>query len=274
MLGIVHLTDLHFGKGSEEVFADKHRLLASLVAAVEGPLADASQRLLVVSGDLVYQGRTGAYAEAERFIDDLRHRLSIHDTDLVICPGNHDIIRGQADPFHPLNQLIYRLTHRSERTFTHAQRNFLIAVGEVDVLVFNSAFRGDDGYGFVDLSPGAFPDVRETSRLRVAVLHHNLLGVYEDDASTLRNAYPFLAYLAHQGVDLVLHGHQHSLQDLPSTATSCRIVGCGSLNFRNPGGNPNQFNLVLASPEGIRVLRHLWDPDLIGGGARGGWRVS
>jgi DNA repair exonuclease SbcCD nuclease subunit len=270
MIAILHVTDLHFGKRSVEVFSNKPELARSIAAAVTEPWQEAQERLLVISGDLVYQGNVAAFEQARQFIEALREVLELERDHVIICPGNHDIVHGE-DPFGPLNRLIHRVTLQAHRTFAN-RTSFFAPIGGIEALVFNSAHTGNHEFGLVDLAPGALPELKDPQGLRIAIVHHNLLGIYERDESALRNAYPFLSYLSQNGVKLLLHGHQHAWQELPRGTLCLRLVGAGSLNFRSLGGTTNQFNLILAQGDDLRIFRYIWDSDTtLRSGIRGGW---
>lgn len=270
MLAILHITDLHFGKQAEEIFTDKQDLANSIAAAVARNCRGAKHKLLVVSGDLVYQGNPHAYTQAKLFLEDLCKAWRTQPEELLICPGNHDIVHAQADVFAPINAAINDLTHRPSRTFK-GQTSLCVATPAADVLLINSAFHAKHEYGLVD--PGHLPKFPRSDKPRIAVVHHNLLGVSENDPSTIRNAYQFLHELNRKRVLTVLHGHQHMLEDLYLGRPSCRVVGAGSLNFKSHNATPNQFNLLHIRGSTSQVLRYIWAPDVPTKGRLGAWKV-
>jgi len=273
MLAILHITDLHFGKQSEEIFRNKPDLAKSIVRAITPNVAGATSKVLVVSGDLIYKGSksVNAYPEARIFLQDLCRLWEVETNQTIICPGNHDIVKGRTDPFAPINDVIFALSRRSALLFKD-QTSVCVATPEADFLVINSAFRRNHEYGSVDLdSLACFP---VSIKPRVAVLHHNLLGVLEKDSSAVRNAYPLIVRLLHDKVRLVLHGHQHIKEEFPIGAPRCRIVGAGSLNFKSDNGTPNQFNLITLADTKTNVFRYIWRPDLPVDGILGAWQAT
>jgi DNA repair exonuclease SbcCD nuclease subunit len=273
MLAILHISDLHFGRRSEEIFRNKPDLAKSIVRAISPNTGAATSRVLVVSGDLVFRGSesVNAYLEARMFLQEVCRQWAIDTTQTIICPGNHDVVTTSQDPFDPINEVIFAMTRRSALLFKN-RTSVCVSTPEADFLVMNSAFRCNHEYGSVDVdSLPAFPT---PAKPRIAVLHHNLLGVLEKDSSAVRNAYPLLVRLLHDRVRLLLHGHQHIKEEFPIGDPRCRIVGAGSLNFKSDNGIPNQFNLVTLGANKTHVFHYLWRPDLSLDGSLGAWKAT
>jgi 3',5'-cyclic AMP phosphodiesterase CpdA len=270
MLAILHITDLHFGKQAEEIFPDKLDLAKSIAAAVVTNCRGTERKVLIVSGDLVYNGNSGAYYQAKVFIEDLCKAWGAQAEETLICPGNHDIVHSQSDVFAPINTITYDLTHRESRTFIN-KTSICVNTPEADFLVINSAFRRDHKYGSVDIEHLA--KFNNSAKPRIAVLHHNLIGICESDTSTIRNAYPVLHEFNRNRILLVLHGHQHMLEDLSFGKPPCRTIGAGSLNFRSPNATQNQFNLILLRGKTPKIFRYIWSPDAVAPGRLGAWNV-
>jgi len=270
MLALLHITDLHFGKKDEEIFPDKLDLAKSVAAAVARSCRGAQHKLLVVSGDLVYQGKKDLYYEAKVFIEELCKAWGAKAEETLICPGNHDIVHSESDVFAPINALIYDLTHLESRTFID-KTSISVSTPEADFLIINSAFKGDHKFGSVDLKQLA--KFNTSAKPRIAVLHHNLIGVCENESSTGRNAYPVLREFNRNKILLALHGHQHMLEDLPLGRPPCRVICAGSLNFRSSNATPNQFNLILLRGKTPKIFRYIWSPDTFTRRRPGAWKV-
>lgn len=265
---ILHLSDLHFGRASLQLFKSTSQLLESLVRAVESRFAGSAERWLVLSGDIVYQGSQHEYSAATEFVRALCARLDISQDAIVVCPGNHDIDPNKSsDPFHGLNAFIHSLTRDSTRLFSDDQPNRIVRSKDIRFLVLNSAFHGDHTYGFVKVD--AIPDLTAGNGISIAVVHHNLLGIGRSDTSAIRNAYPLVLRLVRDRYDLVLHGHQHMLDLITLGEHGCVIAGAGSLNFKSEF--PNQFNCITIDSVALTILRYTYLPDLRRNGQLGGW---
>ena len=100
MTTVLHLTDLHFGaepSGSSSALAQRTNTLETLRETLS--LLDGSLRpdIIVVSGDIGWAGRPGDYKLAEDWLRSLLGVLELEPERLIICPGNHDLDRGEAD---------------------------------------------------------------------------------------------------------------------------------------------------------------------------------
>ncbi|MGS2762921.1 metallophosphoesterase [Sinomicrobium sp. M5D2P9] len=91
---ILHLTDFHFD-GSNKYKENELRTIESLLEA----LKDYKNKIDLVffTGDLVWSGDDcNRFKRAkEIFLDRLANILEIDITSIFICPGNHDVYRGQ-----------------------------------------------------------------------------------------------------------------------------------------------------------------------------------
>jgi len=96
----IHLSDLHFGYDKDETARRQRQGSLDLLVNLVGALPkEWKPDILVISGDLTYQGRPAGYPE---LVDWLTKKLfpatGLTPADCVICPGNHDIDREAA--FH------------------------------------------------------------------------------------------------------------------------------------------------------------------------------
>jgi 3',5'-cyclic AMP phosphodiesterase CpdA len=269
VISILHISDLHFGEAGKEIFHDIDKLAVSISQAVNERWKSATERLIVVSGDLVYKGQTPYYRVAWKFLVRLCRELNVDPRRVVIVPGNHDITKDRDYPFVPVSRLIRELSLNTNRGFVR-RRNVVVEFDETVFLMLNSAHHGDITYGNVDLSSGAMPDISGSLKMKVVVVHHNLIGSGAGDTSTIRNASELLAECERQGVHLVLHGHQHFRVEHKYGATICRIAGTGTLNLVELG-KQNQFNLIQGSAGDLKIYRYIWVADLALAGEYGGW---
>jgi 3',5'-cyclic AMP phosphodiesterase CpdA len=95
---LLHLTDPHFGYDKDATArAQREEALGLLVKEVGKLAGEWKPRVLVISGDLTWQGRPRGYDElGEWLTKKLFPATGLTAADCVVCPGNHDIDREAA----------------------------------------------------------------------------------------------------------------------------------------------------------------------------------
>lgn len=95
---VLHITDLHFGwDGNEEnKLAERKVCLDSLLAAIDALDSSWKPSIICISGDIGWRGIADNYKEAKQWFDRLLDRCAIGYDHLVLCPGNHDLLRLEA----------------------------------------------------------------------------------------------------------------------------------------------------------------------------------
>ena len=185
---LLHVSDLHVGSHDER---EVERGLARLVEQVE-------PQLVVASGDLAHRGRRKQLERAAELLRSL-------GPPVLAVPGNHDLPYTPARFVHPWAEF-ERIWETTEPT---ASSPGLYAVG----LNSARAFRQQGGaLSRAQLDRAAERlAAAETGALRVAVLHHHLLGAPWRAARkrpvSRRNR--VLRALVEAGADLILAGHIH-----------------------------------------------------------------
>ncbi len=106
---ILHLTDLHFKAGEKRTQRIKReKALHGLVDKLGGGEQFASLTAIVVSGDIAYFAEEEDYDEAKVFFEDLFEALGLDEAFIkqrvIICPGNHDVLRARLKPHHNIHQ--------------------------------------------------------------------------------------------------------------------------------------------------------------------------
>jgi 3',5'-cyclic AMP phosphodiesterase CpdA len=187
---LLHVSDLHAGTHEER---EVESALARLVERLE-------PQLIVASGDLAHRGRR---PELERAAE-LLHSLG---PPVLAVPGNHDLPYTPARLMRPWAEF-ERIWETTEPT---------ASLPGLHVVGLNSAraFRHQGGA----LSRGQLEQARErlataaAGALRVAVLHHHLIGAPWRAARkrpvSRRNH--VLRTLVDAGADLILAGHIHQV---------------------------------------------------------------
>ena len=252
---LLHVSDLHAGTHEER---DVEQALARLVERL-------APQLVVASGDLAHRGRR---QELERAASLLR---SLGPPVLAV-PGNHDIPHTPARFVRPWTEF-ERVWETTEPT---ASAPGLHVVG------LNSArpFRHQGGA----LSRGQLEnaterlDQAEDGALRVAVLHHHLIGAPWRAARkrpvSRRNH--VLRTLVDGGADLILAGHIHQaavserhefevVGDEARTAVVAIAPGLGQPRPRRLG-EARGLHLYEADADEIVVRTFLW--------SHGDWNLS
>ncbi|TWW09380.1 hypothetical protein E3A20_14950, partial [Planctomyces bekefii] len=104
---ILHLTDLHFGweggTNAETLKAQRTNCLNALHTALKKLVADASNThwkpdIVAITGDLGWKGAAADYKALKKWLDPVLKTLGLKYSDVVVCPGNHDIDRETAEP--------------------------------------------------------------------------------------------------------------------------------------------------------------------------------
>jgi 3',5'-cyclic AMP phosphodiesterase CpdA len=252
---LLHVSDLHAGTHPER---DGEQALARLVERLE-------PQLVVASGDLAHRGRR---EELERAASLLR---SVGPPVLAV-PGNHDLPHSPSRFVHPWAEF-ERVWETTEPT---ASAPGLHVVG------LNSArpFRHQGGA----LSRAQLESATERlgqaedGALRVAVLHHHLIGAPWRAARKrpVSRRKHVLRTLVDAGADLILSGHIHQaavserrefevVGDEARTAVVAVAPGLGQPRPRRLG-EARGLHLHEADADAIVVRTFLW--------SRGDWTPS
>ena len=252
---LLHVSDLHVGSHDER---EVERGLARLVEQVE-------PELVVASGDLAHRGRRKQLERAAELLRSL-------GPPVLAVPGNHDLPYTPARFVHPWAEF-ERIWETTEPT---ASSPGLYAVG----LNSARAFRQQGGaLSRAQLDRAAERlAAAETGALRVAVLHHHLLGAPWRAARkrpvSRRNR--VLRALVEAGADLILAGHIHQaavserhdfevVGDETRTAVVAVAPGLGQPRPRRLG-EARGVHVHEADADAIVVRTFRW--------SRGDWALS
>jgi 3',5'-cyclic AMP phosphodiesterase CpdA len=245
---ILHLSDLHFGTDHYFKEGDGETLRSVLVRDVKG--LGVKPDCVVISGDLTTHGEPDGLTQAARFVRHLSGDLGVPVASFVIVPGNHDVqwpaIEERKKTPHKARDLALAGLESYkkgvvEELFPRVRDEFLTTYWTdqgLFVLGLNSChFEGADhaGVGYVDpeqlkRARDDLGDKWEHCATRIAVLHHHLVPVTHTnmrpdpaDRSLTLNAPDILSWLASNGFNVVLHGHQHQ----PFCAREVRYMKSG-----------------------------------------------
>jgi len=238
----LHLSDPHFGP--HHAFRNplatakapriaKESLVEALIEDL--PAAGLGQddvALLLVTGDLTWAGDTHEFENAITALEELRRKLGLHQSQVIVVPGNHDIEwrheKGDVDENAELNFKNFCTTWYGvapTNSFVRAHR-FGIAGKHITIIGLNSCrleSKENAGLGFVgreqlaELGHYLKSLADEPGETRVALLHHHLKPVNwveEIDWATKRvsltiDAEAVIRTLMAFSIRIALHGHQH-----------------------------------------------------------------
>ncbi len=184
----LHVSDLHFGAGSE----------AGIGQGLDGLVDALEPGLIVVSGDLAHRGRLRELEQAHAFLQRLGRPL-------LVVPGNHDIPRS--------------LTRRFVRSFAGFEQVWgstepVYRTDEILAVGLNSArpWRHQSGgvrQSQLERAAGLMADAAPGA-LRVVVLHHHLIGApWRSRKKPVAYRNRVLSALVDAGAELILAGHIH-----------------------------------------------------------------
>jgi len=245
LTGLLHLSDLHFGRVDLA-------LVEPLVAAAKALGPD----LVVVSGDLTQRARRAEFRAARAFLDRL-------PAPRLVVPGNHDI---------PLWDVLRRFVSplgRYRRYITPDLAPFY-ENEEVAVLGINTARSLTRKYGRINedqiaAAQAAFAGAKPGT-VKVVVTHHpfDLPPGVQSHAIVGRSRMAMKG-LAAARVDLILSGHLHlqhtglTARRYPIEGHSALLAQAGTTISTRGRGEANSFNFIRVSSSQMTIEHYLWD---------------
>jgi predicted phosphodiesterase len=289
---VLHLSDLHFGKdygfrlqGQDVAIGDGRKTLTACIVADLDRLGLTNDvAAVIVTGDFMTHGdwadapRRAALAE----FDALRKRLALEKDQIIVVPGNHDVVRysdsskidvrenaveKQANYEHEtmFRTFVDELVGRSWKASLNYVRRVHLGEADLDVCVLNSctiAATEWTEYGYVgrnglDAIAELAKQTPERPTFRFLAIHHHLLPVANVEAPKSKgvtltlDASDILAAAQRAGVNVALHGHQHKpkiamYQSLPlngdPVGAPIHVIANGSAGARNERLPPGERN--------------------------------
>jgi hypothetical protein len=99
---ILHLSDLHFGYDIDvQAKAERKNALDHLISIINSQEPDWKPTIICITGDIAMRAKPSDYSEAKIWISDLLNKLKLTSKSLIICPGNHDVVRKIALGYAP-----------------------------------------------------------------------------------------------------------------------------------------------------------------------------
>lgn len=249
-LRVLQVSDLHTGT-EEEPEVEGH--LRALVDATR-------PELVVVSGDLTHRNAPAEHDRAATFLRSL-------GPELLVVPGNHDIPKLPPWRFTRTFAEFERIWNETEPTY-RSERMVVCGLNSVRPWKQQGgALRRSQ----LERARRCFAGGADGA-LRVAVLHHHLLGApWRTVKRTIANRSSVLGGLVDAGAELVVSGHVHQsavaerreFEVSPGGTRAAVVVTAPGLGQPRPKrrGEARGLHLYEAEPESLRVLTFSWADD-------------
>jgi 3',5'-cyclic AMP phosphodiesterase CpdA len=253
---VAHLSDVHFGGRAD---------LAQL-AVLERFLPTLGPHVVVVSGDLTQRARHGEFQAALRFVSDLGRLAPVH-----VVPGNHDV-QWWRTPFGILGR---RILYAKWRRYFGESTSPVLELDDIVVAGMCSAHglalasmtlnpndltvKGHLPASEVARVRAIFAAVPE-QKIRLAVLHHNVLPGVLSDRWGLARPHAAQAGLLTLGADAVLCGHDHT-EGAGLIAGRLVVSTAGTHSVRTRGGRPSAFNLLRINRRHMQIEHYSYARD-------------
>lgn len=277
--------------------AQRTESLDLLVRDIRKLKADWKPDILVISGDLTWQGRASGYTELAAWLKEkLLPVTGLTAADCVICAGNHDIDReaafcldartqdakradellrperlgrGFAAPF--ANFVKFAADFGIPAPVLHGQPSYLAGVRELHGLRFvcaNSAWfcrdsntdRGQLWLGLPQLQSMQLmdPDEYDAAPVTVAVLHHPQGWLANADCVSYDRPGAY-RYLAARA-HVILSGHTHGAIEQSTRCFDRARLFVGGAAYDNHQYR-NNFSVLKIDPKRRTVTRRPWELD-------------
>jgi len=254
---LLHLSDVHFG-GLADIRA---------VEAVEALAPEIKPAAVIISGDFCQRARAGEFQRGRAFLRTLGALAPVH-----AIPGNHDVQWWREPLGIPLlgaaRYAKYRRYVAEDLAPTLAVDGALIsgantahglALGSLTWNPRDLTVKGHLPRAALERAAAAF--ARAPGALRVLVVHHNVLKGNLSGRWGLARPQVALDGIARSGADIVCCGHDHEegIGTIERDGRRVVVSTAGTLSTRGRGRRPPSFNLLVCTPQSIRVEVHRFD---------------
>lgn len=249
-VNVLHISDIHFGmESTRDITMQAHRKnsLDEMILALSRLEQEDKPDIVVISGDIAWQGKSNAYTLAKQWILQLLSAVNLTPNELVVCAGNHDIERNKTLGINPPRNSAEAdswLSIENLENFTRPfsafesfcedlgipklsilnQESNLIGQREIEgikFIVLNSAWfcRGNQDRGKLWIGLPQLelmqatkqilhPDEFDTGIISIGVTHHPKSWLSDEEQHTYDPRPSTYRYLA-QRTHLILSGHVH-----------------------------------------------------------------
>jgi hypothetical protein len=290
VIGIVHISDIHFVNGTNLAAAR----VQQIKAAVQSESHDVSDLLLLISGDVAYSGKQAEYSIAVDFVSELEEALrTIKGLKLlgtVVIPGNHDLdfdeegnvrpvllstiggLSGSVDAssdvveqmlkvqaaFFSFEELVSTKPHPPAERLLWSHE-FASSSGTVLVRCFNTAWvsRKKELQGQIFFPSQVIPDISATDAvLVVSTFHHPYGWLQSENARAFRR-------VVETSSDIVFTGHEHDGEVYVRTSSGVTVNYVEGAALQAAGVETG-FNLakVDLAAQTYQVRQFEWKKDM------------
>ncbi len=250
---ILHISDLHFGRN------EKSEPVEALARLIE----EMRPELVIASGDLTHRGLRAQHERAAAFLRGL-------ELPVLAIPGNHDIPYAFPKRFLSPWAEFERLWETTQPVYASET---IVAAGLNSVRPWRHQ-SGKVRPAQVERAAEAFR-AAPPGALRVAVLHHHLLGApWRSRKKPVANRNVVLGSLVDAGAELVLAGHIHQSTIAErrefeiSTGGERAFVASIAPGFGQPRpnrrGEARGLHVYEAGERTLRILTYIWREDGFG----------
>jgi len=248
-LDIIHLSDIHFGNPAS--LFNERELSESLSQYM---IRQTVKPIVIISGDITFQGRADGYDLASSFVENLISSGSVERKNLCFCPGNHDIVNSSFSDF---DKFSYASRRDGEILFSKKHYN-IVEVQDTLLIILNSSFNLNHKYGLIhkdcfDLDLTPYNDSK-----KILIFHHHILNQFDGDISAIRNSYDLVRFIENNGFILALHGHQHTEQYYHLGKSATPVISARSANYAQHG-YLNAFNHYRINDAGIIIENFVFE---------------
>ncbi|MCF5467527.1 metallophosphoesterase family protein [Pseudomonas syringae] len=246
-IGVAVISDLHIGSGAK---AKDFSLPGAGGGIVDNYISEfrnfvESEGLranyLIVPGDITNSACKPEFELASERISQIASFLTVPESNILFCPGNHDVdwetIKALSSLNHPESQVIKAKYFNFNSAGSVFSRNLSSATGSFDESPYLAVWDFDDAL-ICALNTSVFdgpdkkphcgevrPDqllkidaylssIGRTKKLKLFMFHHHPVQYLDDtfnqpDFSVMSNAVGLLDLLSKHEFDFVVHGHKH-----------------------------------------------------------------
>lgn len=218
-MNILHMTDLHFSRDTEE--NEIREKWNHIKIKLKEELGDKKVDVMAVTGDITCHGDLCEFRQAKKYLLELSAFLSVKREKIFFCPGNHDAdTEGKGASFYHyqsfLNEFygksVYDYPVKKKDKKTGEKRKFrFVSINtctETSLQFFDEAFIPDDAFLQLD-------DFSDNSYV-ILLMHHQ--------PEVIKNQECFMRIVNSGVVKLILSGHLHTTQTRMYRAGETTIV--------------------------------------------------
>jgi 3',5'-cyclic AMP phosphodiesterase CpdA len=201
--------------------------------------------LVVVAGDLTSEGYAPQFRQAKRYLDRLQ------DLEMVVIPGNHDLMNVGflhfRDAFGRSDRVV-RIPFRAKDSELPERFATVVAINSSKP----DLAEGEIGHTKYDWIRKSFewPD-----DYRILVMHHHLVSVPGTgrERNIVWDAGDMLALLTELNVSLVLCGHKH-VPNVWQMGEMLLINSGTASSYRVRGYTRPSYNVIEVTDEKVRIM--------------------